>query len=492
MNHSFKRAAAALCAAAVLSAVAAIPAAAYSDVPENAWYAQAAEYCQANGLLSGTSADQFSPNRTVTRKTLAVVLYRMAGEPAASGGEPFTDVPRDAWYAPAVRWASASGVMDGYGDGRFAPEIPINRQQLAAALWRLAGSPEARAEDFADEAAISPYARAAVDYVRSAGIMSGRTNGRFDPAGALTRAQLAQVLYNRGQALSGKAIQVSAMDVMCQPCGVAAMSDGSLLVTDRYNKVIWRVHRGKASVYAGTDTVEDVYGQPMGGYRDAALLESTFKDPWAIAPFLDGWAVSDAKNGVVRFLRVNDDPGANRTAVTDLGVKFDHPTGLAADPEGNLYVSETFQGLIKKITPDGKVTTLISNLEEPMGLCWANGALYAAESGGNRILRVTASGQLSVVAGSGESGSADGPALQASFSGPKGVAVAADGAVYAADTDNGTVRRIQNGQVSTILSRDPRDTSTLFPMAPTGLLLQGSTLYISDTFARKLLALPLA
>ncbi len=99
--------------------------------------------------------------------------------------------------------------------------------------------------------------------------------------------------------------------------------------------------------------------------------------------------------------------------------------------------------------------------------------------------------KVTVAAGSGTEGEADGPAAQASFSGPKGVAVAADGTIYVADTDNGTVRRGRGGQVTTILSRGPRDVTALFPAAPTGLLIQGNTLYISDTFARKLLALPL-
>lgn len=483
-------AAAALCGTLLLVG-GTIPAAAYSDVPAGAWYAQAAEYCRESGLLNGTSAGQFSPDRTVTRGMLAVVLHRMAGTPEAAEGEPFADVAEDAWYAPAIRWASATGVMGGYGAGLFGPENAITREQLAAALWRRAGCPEAQAADFTDAAAISAYARNAVDWARANQIMNGQSDGSFGPADVLTRAQLAQVLANCGR-LSGKAIQVSAMDTMCQPCGVAAMPDGALLVTDRYGKVIWRVTGGKASVFAGSATVEDIYGQPMGGYYDAGLLESTFRDPWAIAPFLDGWAVSDTRNGVVRFLRTGDSKSSGHTAVTDLGIRFDHPTGLAADDSGNLYVSETFQGLIKKITPDGKVTTLVSNLSEPMGLCWADGALYVAECGGNRILRISSSGQRTVVAGSGENGNGDGPAAQAAFSGPKGVAVAADGTVYAADTDNGTVRRIRDGQVTTILSRDPQDTSALFPVSPTGLLLRGNTLYISDPFARKLLALPLA
>ena len=114
-----------------------------------------------------------------------------------------------------------------------------------------------------------------------------------------------------------------------------------------------------------------------------------------------------------------------------------------------------------------------------------------AESGGNRILRIDKSRRVNVVAGNGDTGRADGPVSQASFSSPKGVAVDSDGTVYVADTDNSTVRRIRDGEVTTILSRNPRDTAALFPAAPTGLLIQGNTLYVSDTFARKLLALPL-
>ena len=158
---------------------------------------------------------------------------------------------------------------------------------------------------------------------------------------------------------------------------------------------------------------------------------------------------------------------------------------------GNLYVSDTLQGTVMRITPKGEITTLASKLAEPLGLCWADGQLYVAECGGNRILRIDKNRRVSTVAGSGAAGSADGTASQAQFCGPKGVAVDRDGTVYVADTDSGAVRRVRDGQVTTILTRDPRDLTKLYPAAPTGLLIQGDTLYIADTFARKLLALPL-
>lgn len=285
---------------------------------------------------------------------------------------------------------------------------------------------------------------------------------------------------------------VSFMDVMCQPAGAVVMEDGSFLVTDIYNKMIWRVKDGVSTVYAGHETVEDLHGQPIGGYNDGKLEDSYFKKPWAIAPFLDGWAVSDTENNAVRLLRsegtetVNGHSSENLTT-TELGVAFQNPTGLAADEDGNLYVSDTFANAIRKITAQGEITTVASNILEPMGLCWHDGVLYIAESGANRILKLEGS-KVTVVAGSGEAGYKDGSAAQATFSGPQGVAVGKDGTVYVSDTDNSAIRRIKNGQVTTLVVRDMADLSLFFPISPSNLLIYKDTLYICDPFACKLLA----
>ncbi|NCE66000.1 hypothetical protein D1159_15785 [Pseudoflavonifractor sp. 524-17] len=123
---------------------------------------------------------------------------------------------------------------------------------------------------------------------------------------------------------------------------------------------------------------------------------------------------------------------------------------------------------MQQITPASAQTTLASGLSEPMGLCWADGFLYVAESGNNRILKIGSDKRITVAAGASAVGSEDGPASQATFSSPKGVAVDKDGTLYIADTDNGTVRRIRDRQVTTILSQDPWDVKALFPAAPTG------------------------
>lgn len=169
----------------------------FDDVPENAWYADAVAYVRDNGLMSGTSATTFSPDAATSRGQIATILYRAAGSPAVTGGTNFSDVSSTAYYATATRWASANGIVTGYPNGSFGPDDPITRQQIAAILWRCAGSPAAdRGTDFADESTISAYASTAVDWARENGIMNGKDGNRFDPNGNATRAQAAVILRN--------------------------------------------------------------------------------------------------------------------------------------------------------------------------------------------------------------------------------------------------------------------------------------------------------
>lgn len=298
-----------------------------------------------------------------------------------------------------------------------------------------------------------------------------------------------------GSGLEGTMTEVSAMDVMCEPSGIAAMEDGSLLITDTYGKVVWRVQDGVSTVYAGSDTVEDPYGEPVGGYNDADPEGSYFKHPWAIAPFLDGYAVTDTDNNAVRLIQEDSIQTINGSTeedltMTDMGVAYDHPTGLASDEDGNLYIADTLQNAVRRITPEGLVTTFADNLSDPMGLCWKDGALYVAETGANRIVKIE-EGTVSAVAGCGADGMENGAADQASFSMPQGVAVGEDGTVYVSDTGNSAVRKIRDGQVTTLVERDVEDLGSFAPVSPVGLLVQGDQLYICDNFSRKVFSVSL-
>ena len=169
----------------------------FSDVSANAWYADAVEYVRDNGIMNGTSATTFSPESSMTRAMLVTVLYRASGSPAVTGSANFTDVSSNAYYTDAVAWASANGIVTGYGNGRFGSNDPVNRAQIATILWRYAGSPTAESgQDFADENTIPTYASTAVDWARANGVVNGKEGNRFDPQGNATRAQVATILRN--------------------------------------------------------------------------------------------------------------------------------------------------------------------------------------------------------------------------------------------------------------------------------------------------------
>ena len=187
-------------------AMAAVEETGFSDVTADAWYAEAAVWCRDNGIMSGTSGTAFSPNTTMTRAMLAAVLYRAAGSPAVTGSADFSDVAANAYYNRAANWASANGIISGYGNRRFGSNDPVTREQIAAILWRYDGSPAAgRGTDFADESSIASYAGQAVDWARAEGIISGMDGNRFVPQGQATRAQVAVILHRyltRGAAVT--------------------------------------------------------------------------------------------------------------------------------------------------------------------------------------------------------------------------------------------------------------------------------------------------
>ena len=113
----------------------------FRDVDEDAWYHEAVDYALDNGLMSGVSDREFAPGSTLTRAMVAQMLYSLEGKPAA-GSADFADVAEGAWYADAISWAAGEGIVSGYGD-TFGPNDPITREQLAAILYRYAGSPAA-------------------------------------------------------------------------------------------------------------------------------------------------------------------------------------------------------------------------------------------------------------------------------------------------------------------------------------------------------------
>ena len=111
----------------------------FADAAPTAWYHDGVHYCVEKGLMHGISANKFLPDGSVTRAQLAAILWRLEGNPAPVSTADFSDVADGAWYAEAVRWAVGSGVVKGYADGRFRPNDAVTREQMAALLYRFAG-----------------------------------------------------------------------------------------------------------------------------------------------------------------------------------------------------------------------------------------------------------------------------------------------------------------------------------------------------------------
>ena len=146
------------------------------------------------------SATTFEPNRTMTRAMFVTVLWRLHGSPKMTNPCPFTDVIKDSWYYDAVKWAAKNEIVMGIGDGLFAPEAQITREQMATILYRyeqFSGKipPDiVTNKQFADSNKISGYAKNAVTALVKQGIINGRPGNIFDPKGMATRAEVAAVM----------------------------------------------------------------------------------------------------------------------------------------------------------------------------------------------------------------------------------------------------------------------------------------------------------
>ena len=170
----------------------------FTDVAENAWYYNAVRFVSENGLMGGYGNGLFGVNDNLSRAQLAQILYNKEGKPLVNDGNGFSDVDTGAWYANAVTWAAANGIVSGYGNGMFGPNNPITREQLAVMLWRYSGSPAATNKElhFNDAEEISGYALEALRWAVENGILNGYGDGRLGPQGQATRAQVAQMLKN--------------------------------------------------------------------------------------------------------------------------------------------------------------------------------------------------------------------------------------------------------------------------------------------------------
>ena len=178
---------------------------AFTDI-ESHWAKEDIEFVISNGLFSGTSVTTFSPNTAMTRGMFVTVLGRLVDADVSSYNKSnFTDVKIDAYYMNYIEWASKNSIVNGIGNGKFAPDQSITREQMAAIIRNYAKImdiklTQAHEENiFCDSTKISAYAKEAVKEMQMAGVISGKNSNLFDPQGTATRAEIAAVLRRFGE-----------------------------------------------------------------------------------------------------------------------------------------------------------------------------------------------------------------------------------------------------------------------------------------------------
>lgn len=171
----------------------------FNDVSANDWFASAVDYVTGKGMMNGTADNTFSPKANTTRGMVVTVLYRLENQPSTSAAS-FTDVASGAYYANAVAWANANGIVSGYGSGKFGPNDKVTREQLAAILYRYAQykkydvSGANSLDGYADAQSVSSYAVPALQWANAAGVVTGKSGSKLDPKGNAVRAEVAAML----------------------------------------------------------------------------------------------------------------------------------------------------------------------------------------------------------------------------------------------------------------------------------------------------------
>lgn len=166
----------------------------FRDVPTDAYYYEAVKWAQKKGITGGIGNDLFGPYQPCTRAQIVTFLWRAAGSPVVNYAMDLTDVPGDAYYAEAVRWALSQGITTGTADGKFSPNAPCTRAQSVTFLFRASKASADGAPAFSDVAADAYYAEA-VKWATDNGITNGTTSSTFSPAGGCTRAQIVTFLW---------------------------------------------------------------------------------------------------------------------------------------------------------------------------------------------------------------------------------------------------------------------------------------------------------
>ena len=419
-----------------------------------------ARFTHPTGVAIDSSGNIYVADRgdhTIRKVTPGGFVTTLAGSPEAFGGAADGTGRAARFNHPAGVAVDASGnVYVADGDNHT-----IRKVTPGGEVTTLAGSPGAsgdtdgtgRAARFNQPAGVAVDASGNV-YVTDSG---NHTIRKVTPGGVVTT-----VAGSPG--VRGTADGTGGATRFCSPCGVAVAVDASGNVYGEENHTILKVTPG--------GVVTTLAGSPgETGTADGTGSAAQFSTLSGVAVDRSGNVyVADTLNNTIRKVT----PGGEVTTVagshdnagtadgTGSAARFRGAKGVAVDKSGNVYVTDAGNYTIRKVTPDGVVTTLVgrsaAGFMGPTGVAVdGNGNLYVADSRQNTIRRVAPSGLVTTLAGSsqGTPGTADGAGSAARFNHPCGVAVDRSGNIYITDCDNFTIRKVTSGGVVTTLAGSP-------------------------------------
>lgn len=318
-----------------------------------------------------------------------------------------------------------------------------------------------------------------------------------------TTVTAAQVSTVAGSGASGLANGAGTAATFNDPASIAIDANANIYVADTGNSLIRKID--------ASGNVTTLAGSSSQGSTNGLGTAASFALPNGIAADASGNVyVADSGNNEIRKIdtsgNVTTFAGSGTSgSANGLGVaaSFNFPTAVAVDASGNVYVADTFNHEIRKITPSGNVTTLAgsgtqgsanglgtaASFNTPRGITVdASGIVYVADSNNNLIRRIDTSGNVTTLAGAGAKGTANGQGTAASFNNPFGVTVDTSGNLYVADTSNNLIRKIDaSGNVTTLAgsgtqgSANGQATAATF-FGPSSVAINTSgTVFIADT-----------
>lgn len=278
------------------------------------------------------------------------------------------------------------------------------------------------------------------------------------------------------------------------PYGIAVMKDGSIIVADSYNNRIRKIYKDEVITVAGSSD------EP--GYYDGAALKSLFSHPRGVAVDSEGNIfIADSGNNVIRKLtkgKVYTFCGTGQAGMKDGApdaALFNMPSGIAIDSSDNLYVADTMNNAIRKITKAGRATTLFTNLNEPSDLIVDSSDIYFLDCGSQTLKKITGK-TIKILCGISDKhiegtdyyqgDFSDGKQDRARLNFPKGIAMADSGVIFIADTWNHSIRAFKpDGELITIAGngvsgRKAGSGINAQFSAPSGIAYRSGKLYISD------------